>query len=117
MDLALADAFGEGEAAEEADAVDDVAGEESVATGDDLEFVMPDDEPVTAAEPPSIDFDLASLTTPPIQSTPPNRHAPLRPTPNTTRVALDGLPLMDLELPEPRRARLPSCPARASCRR
>ena len=99
-DFELADVFGEGETVEEADAVDEVAPDESVAIGDDLEFVMPDDEPVAAAEAPSIDFDLASLTTPPIQSTPASLHAPLRPTPNTTRVALDGLPLMDLELPD-----------------
>ncbi|HTE46942.1 MAG TPA: tetratricopeptide repeat protein, partial [Gemmatimonadaceae bacterium] len=62
---------------------------------DRLDLILPEADPTPARGEPSVEFDLSSLTTP----TSPPRVA--RPTPNTTRLALDGLPLMDLEVPAP----------------
>jgi tetratricopeptide (TPR) repeat protein len=69
---------------------------EETATGGELEFIVPDPEPTHQARSASIEFDLASLTTP--TSPPPVRAAP---TPRATSPALDGLPLMDLEISVP----------------
>ncbi|MEP6493821.1 MAG: tetratricopeptide repeat protein [bacterium] len=69
------------------------ADSDDAAYGGDLELIIPEAEPTPARGEPSLDFDLSSLTTP---TTPP---PPTRPTPNTTRIALEGLPLMDLEVP------------------
>jgi hypothetical protein len=66
---------------------------------EELEFAVPPDQPV-AGEQPSIDFDLSSLVTPANATTPSSLPTPpSQPTPATTRIALDGLPLMDLEIP------------------
>ena len=61
------------------------------ATGE-LEFEVPDTE-IAKSEPASIDFDLSSLMTPAI----PTRAVP--PRPETVHSPLEGLPLMDLEVP------------------
>jgi tetratricopeptide (TPR) repeat protein len=60
----------------------------------ELEFVVPETE-VTKPDPASIDFDASALRTPPI----PTRVVPPRPT--TKPSPLEGLPLMDLEVPQP----------------
>jgi tetratricopeptide (TPR) repeat protein len=86
----------------ESPVVDEPAAEpltaESIADSFDaaLDFVLPDSlsAPPEAAS-SSIDLDLSDLVTP--SSPAPPRQA--RPTPNTSRVALEGLPLMDLEVP------------------
>lgn len=65
--------------------------------GSDLDFVMPPPEPTPAPSSPTIDFDLSELATP-AAALP---TSPARPTPNTTRIALEGLPVMDLEVPVP----------------
>jgi len=59
------------------------------AADDDLNLILPDaiQAPKT---PESIDLDLSQMITPP---------APSRPTPNSTRAALEGLPLMDIDVP------------------
>ena len=62
----------------------------------ELKFIMPDPEAEPAPSMASIDFELSTLTTPPL-STPP--HVPAGATPSTSQVALDGLPLMDLDIP------------------
>jgi len=72
------------------DAEDSVVG----ADGSDLEFLIPDSETLTSKTPPSIDFDGETLTTPPVQV--PGQPRAARPTP----AALDGLPLMDLDVPD-----------------
>jgi len=64
------------------------------ADGNDLEFSVPDSETLTGKTPPSIDFGAEALTTPPAQV--PSQSRLSRPTP----AALDGLPLMDLEVPD-----------------
>ncbi|MDB4876264.1 MAG: hypothetical protein JWM41_2710 [Gemmatimonadetes bacterium] len=64
----------------------------------DLELIVPPAEPTPVASTASIDFDLSTLTTP---ATPPPV-PPARPTPNASPTALDGLPLMDLDVPPAR---------------
>jgi tetratricopeptide (TPR) repeat protein len=60
---------------------------------------MPSDsEEETADSSASIDLDLTELVTPTGPAQPPPRAS--RPTPNTARAALEGLPLMDLEVPK-----------------
>lgn len=73
-----------------------VDAEDSVvdADGNDLEFIVPDSEASGTKTPASIDFDSDALTTPAAQA--PTRVRPSRPTP----AALEGLPLMELEVPE-----------------
>jgi tetratricopeptide (TPR) repeat protein len=69
----------------------------SVTPGGDLELIMPEPiEPTPSHGSAALDFDLADLTPPP-STTPPAS----RPTPGVSRVALEGLPLMDLEVPPP----------------
>jgi tetratricopeptide (TPR) repeat protein len=60
----------------------------------ELEFIVPETE-VAEPERASIDFDASALVTPPI----PTRAVPPRPT--TKPSPLEGLPLMDLEVPQP----------------
>jgi tetratricopeptide (TPR) repeat protein len=59
---------------------------------DELEFIVPEPE-ARETEPASIDFDASSLMTPEMPV------APVPPRPATTRSPLDGLPLMDLDVP------------------
>jgi tetratricopeptide (TPR) repeat protein len=72
---------------------------EEIASDGELEFIMPDPEPTPRARSASIDFELESLTTP--TSPPPMRAAP---TPRAPSHALDGLPLMDLDISVPTEA-------------
>jgi tetratricopeptide (TPR) repeat protein len=67
----------------------------------DLELIMPADEPeaMHADDSGSIDFDLSALTPP--KATPAHPTPVHRPTPGTAQVALEGLPLMELEVAEP----------------
>jgi tetratricopeptide (TPR) repeat protein len=80
----------------------------------DLDFVVPESLPTPAEGSASIDLDLSELVTPPAPP-PPQRTS--RPTPNTSRAALEGLPLMDLEVPratpqsEPRFSQPPTMPS------
>jgi tetratricopeptide (TPR) repeat protein len=64
-------------------------------SGADLEFALPPAEPTPVASSPSIDFDLSTLTTPAASALP----RPAEPTPRAQHAALEGLPLMDLEMP------------------
>jgi len=66
----------------------------AVDASDELEFMLPETE-VSVPEPASIDFDASSLMTPPI----PTPVVPPRPAPMVS--PLEGLPLMDLDVPEP----------------
>jgi tetratricopeptide (TPR) repeat protein len=75
------------------DETDETDEEDVGEAGAELEFIIPDDEPAPPRKAPSINFDASSLTTPPLTA------PATRPTPNTTRVALEGLPLMDLDVP------------------
>jgi tetratricopeptide (TPR) repeat protein len=59
----------------------------------ELEFIVPETEPAKPGR-ASIEFDASSLMTPPI----PTPVVPPRPT--TAPTPLDGLPLMDLEVPD-----------------
>jgi tetratricopeptide (TPR) repeat protein len=75
------------------------AAEHETPIGGSLDFILPDvEEPSATPVPtPSIAFDATALVTPPIsQPVVPPRS---QPTPSTTRAALDGLPLMDLDVP------------------
>ncbi|MEO6877838.1 MAG: tetratricopeptide repeat protein, partial [Gemmatimonadaceae bacterium] len=76
---------------------DDRAADAASESAADLEFTMPPAEPTPVASSPSIDFDLSALTTPAASSAP----RPAEPTPRVQHAALAGLPLMDLEIPEP----------------
>ncbi|HXT15496.1 MAG TPA: tetratricopeptide repeat protein [Gemmatimonadaceae bacterium] len=69
----------------------DETGEESI--GGELQFIVPDVDDEPTRETPSIEFDVSALTTP-ATSLPP---APPLPTP--AHAALDGLPLMDVDVP------------------
>ena len=86
------------------------AAADSTAIDEALDFVMPADRPAVAEEPQSIDFDLSSLTTPPVPTPPAGAAGKHVPTSNATRAALEGLPLMDLEVPEPTPRSAPSVP-------
>ena len=85
--------------------VEDIkAAADSTAIDEALDFVMPADRPAVAEESPSIDFDLSSLATPPF------RRPPARLGRSADGEALEGLPLMDLEAPEPTPRSAPSVP-------
>jgi tetratricopeptide (TPR) repeat protein len=67
-----------------------------------LELTIPPVAEPTTPPRPSIEFDASTLTTPDLAQAPVPAS---RPTPNTSRVALEGLPLMDLDVPTPAPAR------------
>ncbi|HEX4683758.1 MAG TPA: tetratricopeptide repeat protein [Gemmatimonadaceae bacterium] len=79
----------------ERDSADDGA-ESDASIGGDLQFIIPDADEPAHHETPSIDFDIASLTPPPATQPPPRpSRAPRVAAPSP----LDGLPVMDLDLP------------------
>ncbi len=79
--------------------------ERETPTGGDLDFIMPDTPAATPARSatPSIDFETDALTTPHLPVPPLARETSVRETPiRETEVhpsPLDGLPLMDLDVP------------------
>ena len=63
-----------------------------------FDFIMPDPAPTPVRSPtPAIDFGASSLLTPPASQEP--IAPPANPTPHATRTPLDGLPLMDVDVP------------------
>ena len=64
--------------------------------GGDLEFIMPDVTTAPVGGAASIDFELSTLTTPPLSSP-----RAMTPTPPVSHAALEGLPLMDLDIAVP----------------
>ena len=65
--------------------------------GGEVDMMLPESVPTPAEGSASIDLELTELPTPPVAA--PGR--PSRPTPTSARAALEGLPLMDLEVPVP----------------
>ncbi|HVX40704.1 MAG TPA: tetratricopeptide repeat protein [Gemmatimonadaceae bacterium] len=70
--------------------------DEEAPSGGDLELILPEPDEPKPERRVSIEFDASALTTPPAPADLPPLSAP---TPPSAPAALDGLPLMDIDVP------------------